>query len=76
MGGPLYVTLADIHMIRMETDVVVPNRPIFYKRYVDEIYNRCQKNTVDKLYYGLNNYHPKVKLTIEIDPLRFLDFMH
>ena len=32
IGGPLSVTLSDIHMIRMETDVVVPIRPIFYKR--------------------------------------------
>ena len=30
-------------------------------------------NTVDKLYVGLNNYHPKVKLTIEFNPLRFPD---
>ena len=49
IGGPLSVTLADIHMIRMETDVVVPAGPIFYKRYVDDIYNYHQKNTVDKL---------------------------
>ena len=73
MGGPLSVILRDIHMIRMETDVVVPIRPMFYKRYVDDIYNRRQKNTVDKLYDGLNNYHPKVKLTIETNPLTFLD---
>ena len=32
MGGPSSVTLADIHRIRMETDVVVPIKPIFYKR--------------------------------------------
>ena len=57
----------------METDVKVPTRPIFYKRYVDDIYNRRQKNTVDKLYDGLNNYHPKVKLTSETNPLIFLD---
>ena len=31
MGGPLFVTLSDIHMIRMETDIAVPIRPIFYK---------------------------------------------
>ena len=29
MGVPLSVTLTDIHMIRMETDVLVPIRPIF-----------------------------------------------
>ena len=40
---------------------------------MDDIYNRCQKNTADKLYDGLNNYHPEVKLIIEANPLRFLD---
>ena len=30
-GGWLSVTLSDIHMIRMKTDVVVPNKAIFYK---------------------------------------------
>ena len=73
MGGPLSVTLADIHMIPMETDMVVPSRPIFYKRYVDNIYNCSQKNSVDKLYDGLNNYHSKVKFTVKTNPLRFLD---
>ena len=37
MGGPLSVTPSDIHMIRMETDAVVPIRPIFYKRSVNNI---------------------------------------
>ena len=60
-------------MIGMEIDVVVPTRSILYKRYVDDIHNRRQKDTVDKLYDDLNNYHPEVKLTIEIKPLRFLD---
>ena len=39
MGGPVSVTLSNIQMIRMETDVVIPVRPIVYKRLVD-IYNR------------------------------------
>ena len=73
MGGPLSVTLSDIHMIQMETDIVVPMRPIFYKRYIDDIYNRRQKNTSDVLYDALNNYHPQIKLTIETNPQRFLD---
>ena len=57
----------------MEIDAVASIRPIFYKQYVDDIYNRCQKNTVNKLYDGLNNYHTKEKLTIETNTLRFLD---
>ena len=70
MGGPLSVTPSDIHMIRMETDVVVPIRPIFYKRYIDDTYSRGQKNISDVLFDALNNYHPKIKLIIEINPKR------
>ena len=40
MGGPLSVTLADIHMTRTEKDIVTPLKPVFYKRFVDDIYNR------------------------------------
>ena len=40
---------------------------------MDDIYNCSQKNTIGKLYDGLNNHHPKVKLTIETNPLTFLD---
>ena len=59
MSGPLSVTLADIHVIRMVTDAVVPIRPIFYKQYVGDIYNLPQKSAVDRLYDGLNNHHSK-----------------
>ena len=43
MGGPLSVTLFNIHMIWMETDVVVPVTRMLYKRYTNNIYNHCQK---------------------------------
>ena len=72
MGGPVSVTLSNIQMIRMETDVVIPVRPIVYKRLVD-IYNRRQKNTSDLLYDALSKYHSKIKLTIETHPQRFWD---
>ena len=60
-------------MIQMETDVVAPIIPIFHRRYIDDIYNPRQKNTSDALYDALNNYHPKIKLTIESNPQRLLD---
>ena len=44
MGGLLPVTLVDVHMSSMKTDVVVPKRPIFFKRYVENICNRRQEN--------------------------------
>ena len=57
----------------METGVLVPIRPVFHKGYIDNIYSCCQKNTSHVLYEALNNYHPKIKLTIETNPQRFLD---
>ena len=40
MGGLLSVTFAEIHMVRMENDIVIPLKPIFYRRFVDDIINR------------------------------------
>ena len=53
MGGPLSVTLAYIHIIRTEKDIVTPLKPIFYKRFVDDIYNRRKKGIHDELYERL-----------------------
>ena len=60
-------------MIRIEKDIVAPLKPIFCKRFVDDIYTRRKKGIHDKLYERLNNYHPNIKLTIEINPNKFLD---
>ena len=40
IGGPLSVTFSDIYMIKMENDVGIPSKPIFYRRFVDDIYSR------------------------------------
>ena len=73
MGSPLSVTLAKIYTIRMENDVVIPLKLIFYRRFVDDITNRRKKNVSDKLFFKLNNYNWNIKLTIEISPTKFPD---
>ena len=73
MGGPLSVTFSDIFMIKIENDIVIPTKPIFYRRYVDDIYNRRKENIEDSLFKALNSYHKSKKLTIEINPIKFLD---
>ena len=45
----------------------------FYKKYVDDIINRRKKHEEDLLFKKLNEYHPKIKLTIKINPPKFLD---
>ena len=73
MLGPLSVTFSDTFMIKMENEIVIPTKPIFYRRYVDDIYSRRKKNIQDSLFKALNSYHKNIKLTIEINPIKFLD---
>ena len=73
MGGPLSVTLSDIYMTKMERDVVHSFNPIFYRRYVDDIYNRRKIYKKDDLYETLNKDHKNIKLTVEKIPSEFLD---
>ena len=73
MGGPVSVVFSDIFMCKMEEDVVVPAKPIFYKRYVDDTYIRRKKNVNDELFQNLNCYHTNIKLTLEENPRKVLD---
>ena len=56
----------------MENDVVKPSKPIFYCRVVDEIHSR-RKLGDNILFHRLNNCHTNIKLTIEVNPSKFLD---
>ena len=38
MGGSISVVMANIYMAKLENDLVKPENPIFYQRYVDDIY--------------------------------------
>ena len=60
-------------MCKMEFDVVVPAKPIFYKCYVDDTYVRRKKNDVDKLFEKLNSYNKNINPTLEVNPTKFLD---
>ena len=73
MGGPISVVFSGIYMNKMEKDVVIPMNPSLYKRYVDDTCAKRKKNQPDLLFQQLNNYHPNIKLTIEVDPKRCLD---
>ena len=73
MGGPLSVIFSDIYMIKMESEIVIPQKPLFYRHCVDDIYNRRKMFKHDELFQKLNNYHPKIKLIIEVIPTKSLD---
>ena len=71
MGGPLFVTFSGIYMVKIENYVVIPLKPIFYRRFIHDLYSR-QKIGDNVLFDRLNNYHPNIKLTIEVNSSKFL----
>ena len=73
MGGTLSVILSDCFMNKMERNIVLPLKPKFYRRFVDDTYIRRKRNEADELFSKINSYHPNINLTIEIDPSKFLD---
>ena len=73
MGGPISIVFSYIFMCKMELDVVVPAKPIFYKRYVDDTYVQRKKNDVEKLFEEPNSYNENIELTLEVISTKFLD---
>ena len=73
MGDPTSAVLADIYVSKMKEDIIAPVNPHFYKRYVDDTYIPRKKLEPDSLFEKLNSYHPNIKLTIEKNPMNFLD---
>ena len=73
MGDSLSATLSDIWMVKIEQNIVILHKPIFYKSYVDDIINRRKKHEENLFFKKLNKYHPKTKLTTKFNPPKFLD---
>ena len=60
-------------MFMLEEDIVIPSKPLLYKRCVDDTYIRRKKNETDELYNALKSYHQNIKPTLKLDPTKFLD---
>ena len=73
MGGPLSVIISNIFMSKLEKEVVTPEKPVFYKRYIDDIITRRKKNMPDALLTKIQNFHANIKFTVEVNPEKFLD---
>ena len=72
-GAPISVVFSNIFCVKMEFDVVKPLKLKLFKRYVDDIYIKPIKNQLDNLFEKLNNYHPNIKLAIEVNLNKFLN---
>ena len=59
-------------MTETEPEVVNPSKPNIYKRFVDDIINRRNKNQPDDLLQKLNSNHPNVNYAVEESQRFFL----
>jgi len=73
MGNPLYSTLANILMCKLEGEVVTPHNLPFYERYLDDCFTKRKTNAPDNLLEKLNSYHPDIKFTMEENRDHLLD---
>ena len=73
MGSTVSVTLSDCFMNKMEKNVFIPLKQKFYCQYIDDTYNRRNKNKTDELFERMNKYHTNINFTVEVNPSKFLD---
>ncbi|XP_050298299.1 uncharacterized protein LOC126737438 [Anthonomus grandis grandis] len=85
MGSPLSPLLADTFMNHFESNNILNNNPylsniLYYYRYVDDcilLWNGNKQNLSDFLSF-INNIHPKIKFTLEVEinkTITFLDLL-
>ena len=81
MGSPLSATMANLFLCHHEQlwldDCPIAYKPTLYKRYVDDTFLVFRKREhASKFLAYLNNKHPNIKFTMELerdDKLNFLD---
>jgi len=77
MGSPLSPIIADIVMQDLETNVLnsINIHLPFYYRYVDDIVFATQDTKVNYILETFNNYHQRIKFTVEKENNRCLSFL-
>lgn len=58
------------YIVKLENDTVTQT---LYRKYVEDTFNKRKVKTSDILFEKLNKYNPKIELTIELNPNKFLD---
>ena len=80
MGSPLGPTFANIFMCHLEEtflqDCPHAFKPLFYKRYVDDTFVLFKHQSHATMFLNfINNLHPNIKFTMEIECNRQLSFL-
>ena len=76
MGSPVSPVVANIYMGHFEDQALTtaPNPPPIWKRYVDDIFCILKKGTIQRTLNHLNNIHPAIQFTVEVEKDGMLPF--
>ncbi|XP_044757770.1 uncharacterized protein LOC123315929 [Coccinella septempunctata] len=77
MGNPLSSVLAELVMEDLEKTIIekLIFKINFFKRYVDDCITAIAESHITPIINELNNYHPKLKFTVEIEKNNRINFL-
>ena len=77
MGSPISPIVADFVMTDLEDNCLnkLSFKPIFYKRYVDDIITGIPSTDVDTMLHCFNSYHPRLQFTFETELDKTINFL-
>ena len=77
MGSPLGPVLANVFMVHLEETIVpkLEDSMPEWKRYVDDTFTVVKKGKLDEIIATLNNFHPNISFTHEIEEERKMAFL-
>ena len=77
MGSPLRSLQANIFMTSLEEDLIPTLKSYLYnlKRYVDDMHPYIDPTNVEFILNKLNNYHPNINFTFELEKNNEINFL-
>ena len=77
MGSPLGPVLANVFMVDLEETIVprLQGSMPTWRRYVDDTFTIVEKGKRDEIIEALNNFHPNIRFTHEIEEGRQISFL-
>ncbi|XP_078375806.1 uncharacterized protein LOC144659252 [Oculina patagonica] len=62
------VAFANIFMAKIENELLrqSSNKPILWKRFIDNVFTMWDKNEIDEFLLEANSFHPTIKFTADI----------